>query len=375
MESIDVSQINASVDLFYEASMNPARWPAALEALSEAVSAKGAMLRPLRGAGKDFPVTESMLPMVEQLRAWEANGDSYFPQTLVDAQAATRFFTERDIFQEEDLSTSPLFNSVLYPAGVNSFASASVLNVKGEQVLLTLYRPIGSPSFNDAACGVLTQFLPHFRRAAAVSMELCQSRSMGVLEGLSTLQCGAMLLDRVGGIAGMNKRARALLGPHVRIEENILKVDDPKTQARLDGQIRVSLDTDHANDHQFGDFVVLRRGVNLRPLVLQVIPLAGCRHKIFQAASAIILFNDLNQQAAARPDLLAAVLDLRPSEARVAALLADGFTLAEISDTLRLSRETVRSYVKAILSKARVSRQSAFMAIAKSLQTPLAPAA
>ncbi len=209
-------------------------------------------------------------------------------------------------------------------------------------------------------------FFAHFRRSVSLGVQLGLSRGAGLLDGLSTVKCGAALLDSKGQIYRSNQIADEILDRYATSRKGRLAFADTKAQARLDGQIIDAIDARLDNDSDHGDFVVVRGHNRSHPLILQVIPFRS-REDVFRSVRAIVLFNDLNLEQGLRSDLLTAVLELRPSEARVASLLAMGRSLDEIGAELNLRRETVRSYVKNILSKARVNKQTAFVAIAARL--------
>ena len=369
MTSFDQTSVFLAVDQFYEAAVSPGLWPGALATLAEAVNGAGAALLP----STDHHGIAASRTLQAALESYVRSG-RFMNDALHDEARSSLlfkgFFTEADLLNAGRLDGRPFFGSYMREQGFGSFAAAGMWQPFGEYVFIIVQRAAGTPEFTAADCETLNRSLPHFRRAASVAMQLGLSRDEGVLDGFSALKRAAALIDQNGSIARINGNAEAMLGQEIMLNEGRLILSDLKSQAKLDGQIRVSLDKTELNDHEYGDFVIVRRKQHLRPIVLQVIPLVGSAAGIFRSASAILLFNDLERQTRSRSDMLAAALELRPSEARVASMLADGRTLADISDDLKLSRETVRSYVKAILTKARVNKQSAFVAVASRMETP-----
>jgi DNA-binding CsgD family transcriptional regulator len=235
--------------------------------------------------------------------------------------------------------------------------------VSGDCVTLRIFRELGAPEFTLEDCATLNRILPHIRRSLSLSIQLGLSRGAGLLDGLSTVKCGAALIDARGQVHKANTLAQTILRSAGALRDGRLVLNDNKAQLRLDGQIADAIDVGQENDSDHGDFVVVKSPGGAHPLIIQVIPFRS-REDVFRAVRAVLLLNDLGHEQGLRTDVLSAVLDLRPSEARVASLLAEGRSLDEIGVELGLKRETVRSYVKNILSKARVNKQSAFVAIA-----------
>jgi DNA-binding CsgD family transcriptional regulator len=61
--------------------------------------------------------------------------------------------------------------------------------------------------------------------------------------------------------------------------------------------------------------------------------------------------------------LIRALFDLSASEARVARGIASGHTIAQIAASSGVTRETVRSQVKAVLAKTGTTRQAVLAAL------------
>lgn len=66
-------------------------------------------------------------------------------------------------------------------------------------------------------------------------------------------------------------------------------------------------------------------------------------------------------------DLLVSLFDLTPAEARVAHKIAAGATVETIAETLGVSRETVRSQLKAALAKVGLTRQAELVGLLASI--------
>ena len=73
---------------------------------------------------------------------------------------------------------------------------------------------------------------------------------------------------------------------------------------------------------------------------------------------SILYVGDDEAHRVGHPELLRALFGLTPTEARIAAAVANGLSLAEVAGELRLGMGTVRWHAKRILSRTETSRQA-----------------
>jgi len=76
------------------------------------------------------------------------------------------------------------------------------------------------------------------------------------------------------------------------------------------------------------------------------------------AVAAIAFISDPQRRKRPRSETLSALFGLSPAESRVTILLADGKSLAEISQLLGVTRNTVKTQLSSIFSKTKTARQS-----------------
>jgi DNA-binding CsgD family transcriptional regulator len=101
------------------------------------------------------------------------------------------------------------------------------------------------------------------------------------------------------------------------------------------------------------------RGSSERPpMIVHVVPLRGTAYEIFAGAAGILIVTPLKPQAAPDAAVLQGLFDLTPAEARVARGIGEGLTVEAIAEAFGLSRETIRSQLKAVLGKTGVGRQA-----------------
>ena len=105
--------------------------------------------------------------------------------------------------------------------------------------------------------------------------------------------------------------------------------------------------------------IVLPKRNSMRPLIATIIPVIGSARDLFHTVAAVISVVDLNAEVT-RPNIavLQQAFGFSPAEAKLAAEIALGKTLLEIAAQSSVSKETLRSRLKAIFGKTATSRQS-----------------
>jgi DNA-binding CsgD family transcriptional regulator len=99
-----------------------------------------------------------------------------------------------------------------------------------------------------------------------------------------------------------------------------------------------------------------------QPAVAHFVPVRGDARDLFGAIGALLVVTPLGLRADIDVDLVQALFDLTPAEARVAASLLKGQSISEIAEGHRVSQDTVRTQVKSVLLKSGASRQAEFVA-------------
>ena len=99
------------------------------------------------------------------------------------------------------------------------------------------------------------------------------------------------------------------------------------------------------------------------PMVLHVIPVRGSARDIFTHATALLVVTPVDRAAVPTAEVLQGLFDLTPAEARVARGIGQAETIDTLADATGVNRETVRSQLKAVLSKTGLSRQQELVSL------------
>jgi DNA-binding CsgD family transcriptional regulator len=94
------------------------------------------------------------------------------------------------------------------------------------------------------------------------------------------------------------------------------------------------------------------------PMVVHLVPAHAATTGVLPGECTILVVTRVTPPAAPAAEVLQGLFDLTPAEARVARGIGEGRTIEAIAEGFGLSRETVRSQLKAVLGKMGLGRQA-----------------
>ena len=104
------------------------------------------------------------------------------------------------------------------------------------------------------------------------------------------------------------------------------------------------------------------------PMIAHLIP--ARTRQVFADACSILVVTQVTPPAAPAAEVLQGLFDLTPAEARVARGIGEGRTVETIAEAFGLSRETVRSQLKAVLGKMGLGRQADLVGMLAAVDMP-----
>lgn len=355
------------LDALNEAMVDDSRWPETSALIDEACGSRGSVLT----FGDELPKDNIEIFFAKIYHRGEDRSDwlreyfrLYHPvdehlprlRTLPDSEIAR----VADLFTEEELKTS-----VTYNEGLPRFESQNGLNVRldgprGSRIVWAIANPVDADGWSSSRVDMVARLLPHLRQYVRVRSALSEAGALGasLSELLNKTGVGVVQLDRRGRIVEMNDTARALVrrGDGLCDEGGALCTAMPEEQAKLDNLLARALPR-LVGQGTSGSMVVSRPS-SLPRLALHVTPVAS-REAGYRTrnVAALAVITDPASRARAELDLVAAALGLTPAEAGVAVLLAEGRTARQIAEVTGRGYSTVRTHLKHIFAKLRVSRQ------------------
>ncbi len=223
-------------------------------------------------------------------------------------------------------------------------------------------RPLKREPFDEDDRGLLNLLIPHFERALRIRTLLARVdlERVTALDALDRLIHGVFLVENDLAILFANREAQRLLREGDGLSApggSRLTAGGAADAARLRisvGRLLAgSLDDEAA-------VLSIARPPPRRPLFLRITSLTATMAEQIPGsrACACIFVHDPDRERVVAPALIQAMLGLTASEARVASLLANGYSADTIAARLGVSLPTVRTHLQHVFSKTDTSRQT-----------------
>jgi DNA-binding CsgD family transcriptional regulator len=279
-----------------------------------------------------------------------------------------------DLVPEEEFVESIIYREHLHGLDIARLCSGGVFGPERTDLpatVVAVYRGLTEPRFCEHDRESMLVITPHLSRALGVMFRLrdAELRVAATLSALDRLASGVVLVGRSGAVLHANREARRVLDE----KDGLTARPDPRrggcphfastdaqTQVSLEGALKAAISTELIDVTHFSATVVVGRPSGRRPLVLQFAPLPGTNEFCGRAAPArgIVFISDPERAVAVDEAALRQLYQVTPAEARLAALLGRGRTLAEAALELRVSKTTVHTQLSSLFEKTGARRQS-----------------
>lgn len=260
-----------------------------------------------------------------------------------------------DFLRLQGIGYEPPLAVILRREGRRSTSGCSVHPLEGQ-------RPYGADETH-----LMEVLGPHLVRAMRIHELVSehQSARSSEAEALDRIRLGVLLVDTRGRIIQANSFARRLLAEAdgLRSEAGHLASAKPTithSLGRLIGEAAgAASDPSSQLVHRMGGALSLPRPDPRRPLEVLVTPARpGSAGWEIRGPLATVFVSDPDERSEAPIEVLRRLYGLTPAEASLAAKLGAGATLDEVGETLGLTRNTVRFYLKRVFAKTGTSRQA-----------------
>jgi DNA-binding CsgD family transcriptional regulator len=353
-------QFDRFVDDIYEAAIIPERWRGVLDRLAQIADAEGTLLFAAAPGEPRWICSEQIRPSIE---VW-ANSPYFLSdprgQRLVPRRDA-RFLTDLDEFTLEELECDPYYTTFLRKYGLGWCVGTAIHSPAGDTLVFSIEKAYEKGPVPSEVAASLDPLRPHLARAALLSARLGLERARATVEGLNLIGLPAAVLAHKGRALAVNE---TLIGysPDIRIAaSDRLEFSNPNAQALF-----VKACEGRARNLGAGASVPVPRSPTRPPFVAHLVPMRGRGRDIFSGAELLLYLTPVIQQAGPPPEILQALFDLSPAEARVAAMIAEGHSVKVIAEQLSVQPNTVRAQLKAVFAKTGTGRQGELVSLLRS---------
>jgi DNA-binding CsgD family transcriptional regulator/PAS domain-containing protein len=357
---IDAARLSHLIGLIYDAAIEPARWPIAMEAIRAELNFHNATLDLI------------LLPSGHALSNVVCNVPPQYEAVMVAAGP--------DVVEQwggaERLQSLPLDRPAILTKVNPAFDFATTTN----PYAVAFARPqgisdvlsIGLARDARGEISIAHLLVPHLQRAATINrmLEGAAIAQDGFAATLETLTVPIALLDGNARILHANAAARHLLD-----RRSLIRETDGQIQAATRGAssaLAVAIAEAARDESTLG-----RRGLGI-PVVgesgasgaLHVLPLGRRRADLGGGAVAALFVAEADTPFVAPTEMAAALFDFTPAEARVFGHLVSGHKPSAIAAMLGIEQSTVKTHLNRLYDKVGVRRQVDLVRTAASLAIP-----
>jgi DNA-binding CsgD family transcriptional regulator len=351
------------IELIYEAAFFPERWNPVLQKASELSASASAQVfffsdnAPPRGM-----TLENVRPLFDKFIVGDTWKFSEGTQKMCAMQPAS-FVAVDDFLSPEELAHDPA-RIMLREAGIGAMACSAVAMPTGELATFVFEKWLKDGAFTREEIRRLNVLRPHLARASLVAGRLRVERAGATTSALELMGLPAAVLSATGRVVAANSHLKQMDAALLPVAHGGFAIADrdanhlfQKTVTRL-----------QHNDTTIGSIPVPPISGN-PAFVVHLLPLRRAAHDIFSGADTLVLATPITPSALVpSASLLNALFDLTPTEARLAADLASGLTLAAYAAQHGVTVKSARTYLERIYRKTGTHQQSQLVALLKTMQ-------
>lgn len=346
----------------WKAALEPGGWRGAVTALAHsfgASSAKAAVLDLATGQA-DMLATHEIDPEIAlRWQRGEGGRDLWAESGLREFRQGRRSATGSQLVPLDEYRRSEIYHEVSGPCGHEDCLTTAVA-VDGRRLgFVSLYR---RDLFTMSELESFERIAAQLR--SAISLQAQVVRRATAAASLESVAAPALVCDGQGRIESANAAAERLLreGDGMYSVAGRVHARFPGSERRLQRAMAEAAETARGQRAGGAGMLAVRRD-GRPPLGALAVPAPGNRSvpilaQLSCGPAVLLVLSDPEL----RPELPSAALErvfgLTPAEADMARALARGKSVTEYADAHRLSIETARTRVKAVLQKTGVHRQA-----------------
>jgi DNA-binding CsgD family transcriptional regulator len=346
------------IDRIYEAGLIPSLWPALLGELGAAVGGNGGFLFGVRdGYASAVNSVEYDQVMPVFLNEGWSERDPDLPRAIALNHAG--FVTDHDLLSEEEIATNDVYCNFYRKHGIGYRAGTIIPIPSGDSIAIVVPRHQDRGPVPREVVALLDGLRPHLARASFSANRLGFERARAQADALQVLGLPGAVLRGSGRVFAANSLFDALMPSLFQDRAQRVTIADVAADALLDEALgTLSL----AGGLTVRSMPVAATAGHV-PMVLHVIPVRGSARDVFTQAIALLVVTPVDRAAVPTAEVLQGLFDLTPAEARVARGIGQAETIDTLADATGVNRETVRSQLKAVLSKTGLSRQQELVSL------------
>lgn len=355
-------ELSHLIGSLYDAAADPNLWGPFLQKLARSTKARSALLLMHNASQGVYTISRSwgVDPVAMRLYQEHFSSLDVWAQRGL-AKPAGVVCNSEELSTREEIETTEIYNDLCIPFGMNYGMFGVIENSPSRWASVSLFRDEAGTAFQTPELDILKFLDSHMRRAFSLHFHFSElkARSSGLEKALDMLPTGLIFFGADGRIVFMNRSASGL----VSRSDGLLATRKGLEAERMCESLLLTKTVQAAVSNSngvglFGDGVLRVSRRTKPPLQMVVSPIRDNSIDTSQPIKAVAFVLDPLQHTRPTQDILRTLFGLSPAECRVALLLGDGRSPREISQTVGVSFNTVRSQLKSIFAKTGVKRQS-----------------
>ena len=342
------------IDQIYEAAVAVDHWPEVLQSLSDLTESVGAALATRSQDGwASWVASPKLKESTAAFLESEVAERSEITSRML-ARNYAGFLADLDLFTVEELGHEPFLTEIMWPRGLGPAMATAITTPTDDLLVIHLQRSLARGHYERHVIDRADALRPHLARAAMLSARLRLQRLQVAAEALAIIGLPAAILSPRGRVLAANGLLQQM-GTHISwLPQDRMVLLDASANALF---IQAIQRRGNGAGIMAQSFPVA--AANGRDMVVgHLIPTPGQARDIFDGASAIFVITPIATPQAPDAQLIQALFDLTPAEARVARGVTEGNTIDNLAQRFGVSRETIRSQIKSVLSKTGARRQT-----------------
>lgn len=368
MADLTIETLSGLIDGIYQSACEPSRWQPTLAAIAESVDLTRACI-----ITTDWMAMESVSsvddPEISEPGLRELTAADPFIRSICMASRG-RAVRHEEVPGIEDFRRGELWRTAFRPRDMHKGMVQEVHASESAGWYLSFDRSDRHDDFGDGEIAVIRALTPHLRQAVRI-----EQRLRGFTGGIESLPFAALLVAPPDRVLAMNAAAERIVaepGSVFGLKGERFIAAQPSEQREMERLVAAACAASLVGYRGRSDMLLREDGedgvVRIR-FVASVSPFPGAfAYGITVQPCALITLDDprgaINEDEAAK---IGRLLNLTPSQSRLAAVLATGASLKEAAAVRGLRYASARTYIEEIFRRTGTSKQSELVALLKSL--------
>lgn len=356
------------VDDIYEAAFVPDLWPEVLQKLSDTIGAEGALLANLSATDASWFASGGVQSLYEEFfrNGWAFNNAKTSALLNVEHDG---FICDAHHLSDEWMSDQAIYRDLYWRRGFGYAVGTTISVPTGDTLAFSLELKKGRPAATRHELDLLDSLRAHLARSTMLASRLAFAKVEAALTALQMVALPAAMVREDGRVIGCNALFENQ-AQYVSIRSrDQLKLVGPGAQELFQNSLASFLRSSGQSINSVPSSFPLPAGADDVPAVMHLLPIRGVAQDIFIGTAAFVVITALRSLPGLPANVIQGLFDLTPTEAKIGRRLSMGKTVQLIAQEFQISAETVRSHVKAILSKSGTSRQTDFVAAVASMSS------